>query len=204
MNFIQKMKFAFAVQTEARFVCKCGIQTFIIKINCRKEGSNYGCKTGQTRRTRRYPIKAMTIKEMYGCEYIHSEDELFPLQKWYNNVIDKSVEELSIADVLRMIRQDEFIDIAIPKAIDFLMQNPFAGELCEGELFRKIAHFSDALICKYYGALQQIVSDGLAKNEEHDWMTEEERIEFRELLNVFEEILEDDLRNLFSYDRIHS
>ena len=44
---------------------------------------------------------------------------------------------------------------------------------------------NDALICKYYGALQQSVSDGLAKNEEHDWLTEDERIEFRELLNVF-------------------
>ena len=47
----------------------------------------------------------MTLKEMYGCKYINSEEELFPLQKWYNMLNDKKVEELSISDVLKMIRQ---------------------------------------------------------------------------------------------------
>ena len=29
------------------------------------------------------------IKELYNCEYITSDKELYPLQKWYNKLIDK-------------------------------------------------------------------------------------------------------------------
>ena len=125
----------------------------------------------------------MTLKEMYGCKYINTETELFPLQKWYNMLLDKSVEELSISDVLKMIRQNEFIDIAIAKSIDFLKQNPFAGELYEGELFEKISHISDNEILKYHDDLQQIISRGLVQNETYDWITEDERREFRKMLN---------------------
>lgn len=127
----------------------------------------------------------MTLKEMYGCKYINAETELFPLQKWYNMLLDKSVEELSISDVLKMIRQNEFIDIAIAKSIDFLKQNPFAGELYEGELLDKISHINVDEILKHRNDLQQIISDGLTQNETYDWITEDEREEFRKLLNGF-------------------
>ena len=63
------------------------------------------------------------IKDIWGCSYIESETELYPLQKWYNQLIDKKVSEIEISDVLRMIRQNEFIDIAIPKAVNFLKEN---------------------------------------------------------------------------------
>lgn len=127
----------------------------------------------------------MTLKEMYGCKYINSEEELFPLQKWYNQLIDKEVEELSISDVLRMIRQNEFLDIAVSKSIDFLKQNPFAGELYDGELFEKIAHISDKDLGKYHSDLQQIISNGLVQNEIYDWITEDEREEFGNMLKNY-------------------
>ena len=134
--------------------------------------------------------KIMTIKEIYGCKYINSKDELFPLQKWYNMLIDKNVEELSIADVLRMIRQNEFVEIAISKSIDILMQNTLAGELYEGELLEHISHICDKMIDKYSNALKQIVSNGWVQIEEYDWITENEREEFKKLLINFEQRLE--------------
>lgn len=125
----------------------------------------------------------MTIKEIYGCQYISSE-ELFPLQKWYNNLIDKNIDDLSIADVLKMIRQKVFMDIAISKSIEFLKRDPFAGELYEGQLLEKISQISDSEINKYHNELQQIVSIGLVQNEKYDWITEDEREEFRKVLNI--------------------
>lgn len=122
---------------------------------------------------------------MYGCKYINSEEELFPLQKWYNQLIDKEVEELSISDVLKMIRQNEFLDIAVSKSIDILKQNPFAGELYEGELFEKIAYISDKDLGKYHSDLQQIISNGLVQNEIYDWITEDEREEFGNMLKNY-------------------
>lgn len=45
------------------------------------------------------------IKEIYNCMSIASNEELYPLQKWYNQLIEKTIVEITVADVLRMIRQ---------------------------------------------------------------------------------------------------
>lgn len=45
------------------------------------------------------------IKEIYDCDYIVSDTELYPLQKWYNDLIDKQINDINIMDILRMIRQ---------------------------------------------------------------------------------------------------
>lgn len=42
-------------------------------------------------------------KEIYKCDYINSNDELYPIQKWYNQLIDKKSSEIIVADVLRMM-----------------------------------------------------------------------------------------------------
>lgn len=64
---------------------------------------------------------------------------MYPLQKWHNQLIDKTINEITITDVLRMIRQKEFLDLAMDKAMEFLQDNVFAGETYEGELLEKIS-----------------------------------------------------------------
>ena len=59
------------------------------------------------------------IKELYNCEYITSDKVLYPLQKWYNKLIDKSIDEINTADILRMLRQKVFPKLAMLKAIEF-------------------------------------------------------------------------------------
>lgn len=84
------------------------------------------------------------IKDIYVCDYIQESGELYPLQKWYNQVIDKNVFEISVADVLRMMRQNEFMELAISKAIFFLRDNPFEGEMYEGELINNFSEVIDS------------------------------------------------------------
>lgn len=43
------------------------------------------------------------IKELYDYVAIISNEELYPLQKWYNQLIDKTPSEITVADVMRMI-----------------------------------------------------------------------------------------------------
>lgn len=73
------------------------------------------------------------IKGIYDCVAIISEKELYPLQKWYNQLIDKKPSEIIVADVLRMIRQKQFINPAMSKAIKFLQEDVFTGETYDGE-----------------------------------------------------------------------
>ena len=63
------------------------------------------------------------IKDIYDCVAIISDEELYPLQKWYNQLIDKTLSEITVADALRMIRQKQFINLAMSKAIKFLQDD---------------------------------------------------------------------------------
>ena len=85
--------------------------------------------------------KEKKLKELYDCQYIISDEDLYPLQKWYNKLIDKSINEINIADVLRMLRQKVFIKLAMSKAIELLRENIFVGELYDGELLKKLSEF---------------------------------------------------------------
>ena len=125
------------------------------------------------------------IKDIWKCGYIESETELYPLQKWYNQLIDKQVSEIEVPDVLRMIRQNEFMDIAIPKAVEFLKTNLFAGEMYEGELMEKMSIMEINVLKQYLQDMRGILDDALIVNETYDWMDEEERIDFENILNNF-------------------
>lgn len=54
------------------------------------------------------------------------------LDEWYINILEKRQSELSILDISRMLRQDVFVDI--PIAFKRLLQNPFEGEMYDGQL----------------------------------------------------------------------
>ena len=56
------------------------------------------------------------------------------LVQWYNNVINKSVDELTIADISKMIRQNILADIAVKRAIEIFFLEPYDGEYQDGGL----------------------------------------------------------------------
>lgn len=80
----------------------------------------------------------MKIKDLYGCEY--AEQEWYPLPRWYN----------------------QLLDLAMTKAIEFLRENPFAGELYEGEILTAIAGREASLPASYAEELKEIV-DSVAR-----------------------------------------
>ncbi len=124
------------------------------------------------------------IKDIYDCEAIISDEELYPLQKWYNQLIDKTLSEITVADVLRMIRQKEFINLAMSKAIKFLQDDVFIGELYEGEMLKKISEMDSSFLMSYTEDLKSITKNALEKSVIHEWLYDGEKDEFIEILNV--------------------
>lgn len=122
------------------------------------------------------------IKDIYRCKYIEAEGEMYPLQTWYNRLLDKRISELDVSDVLRMIRQNEFIDIAISKAIDYLKENPFVGDMYEGELLEKLAKMNIDSLKDYIDEIKSILSEALIKNQDYKWLDDDERQEFTEII----------------------
>lgn len=124
-----------------------------------------------------------TLKELYQLEYDVSEEELYPLQEWYNELIDKTVGELTIFDVLRMLRQGVLLELAVLKTIEFLLKDVFAGDAYDGQALETLLRMDGAILMPYTDILQRVVAEAQARSEEYEWSYEGEEEEFLEVLN---------------------
>lgn len=124
------------------------------------------------------------IKEIYDCVAIISDEELYPLQKWYNQIIDKTPDEITVADVLRMIRQKQFINLAMLKARKFLQEDVFIGETYDGEMLEKISEMDSSFLMSYADDLQNIIKNALDKCVIHEWSYDGEEDEFKNIVGV--------------------
>ena len=126
------------------------------------------------------------IKAMYNCTPIISTGELYPLQKWYNTLIEKTCDEISLSDILRMFRQKMFLDLAILKAIEILKRDIFAGELYAGELLEKISQQDTLVISPHADILREIVKNATDMAMAFEWSYQGEREEFLEVLELLQ------------------
>ncbi|UAC48793.1 hypothetical protein K6959_02175 [Bacillus aquiflavi] len=78
-----------------------------------------------------------TLKELYNLSYDESNFGS-GLIKWYNSLINKKIEELTVTDISKMIRQDILKNLALEKSIDLFILNPYDGEYQDGELLKLI------------------------------------------------------------------
>ena len=124
------------------------------------------------------------IKEIYNCISITSNEELYPLQKWYNQLIEKTIAEITVADVLRMVRQKEFTNLAMSKAISFLQEDVFAGESYEGELLEKVSEMDSSFLISYADDLKNIINNALVKSETRDWTYDGEEEQFKDMIDA--------------------
>ena len=120
------------------------------------------------------------IKDIYDCAPLISDEELYPLQKWYNQLIDKTISEITVADVLRMIRQKQFIKLAMLKAIKFLQEDVFIGEAYDGEMLEKVSEMDSSFLISYADDLKNI----LEKSVIHEWAYDGEEDEFKEIVSI--------------------
>ena len=126
------------------------------------------------------------IKEIYDCVAIISDEELYPLQKWYNQLIDKTPSEITVADITRMIRQKQFINLAMLKAIKFLQDDVFIGETYDGEMLEKISEMDSSFLISYADELHNIIKNALDKSIIHEWSYDGEEDEFNNIVGVIE------------------
>lgn len=99
---------------------------------------------------------------------------------WYNHVIDKTVAELTVADVARCIRQRLFVEEAYELLLAYLLHNPHEGDIYEGELMDKTTEVDDALITKYKATIVEIIDSAEKYINEHEWVCEEDKAEYKE------------------------
>ncbi|WP_167595055.1 contact-dependent growth inhibition system immunity protein [Clostridium beijerinckii] len=108
------------------------------------------------------------------------------LDKWYVTLLNKTIEEININDISRMLRQDILIEVAINKSVEILNENPLAGEMYDGQLLELLYSVD---INKYKEDIDE-VKDILIKIKSNvssfEWMCDED---FKEYLDVLEKYL---------------
>jgi len=133
--------------------------------------------------------KKISLKNLCGLDYDNSGYQS-SLIDWYNKLIEKSADELSIADVSRMIRQDVLREIAINRAIELFLIDPFDGEMQDGGLLALLVS-CDAEVAKSKRVTSLINMALKSENEisDFDWADEESRAMFEKNITVLKNIL---------------
>lgn len=85
-------------------------------------------------------MRGETIGELYGLQY---DDQPYGLPIWYNKLIDKTIDQIDLRDVFSMISNKILLELAIAKAIEFFVKNPFDGEAYSGQLLELFVNNSD-------------------------------------------------------------
>ena len=123
------------------------------------------------------------IKDIYSCRPLYENHPLYgsdPLVVWHNQVIEKYADELTIADVARCIRQNVFVEKAYEMLLVYLLNNPYEGDIYDGELMDKASEVDKDIIVKYKKTIAEIIENAEQFIHTYDWQYEEDKIEFEQ------------------------
>ena len=126
-----------------------------------------------------------TLKEIYEYDLVPDEGHQYSLDEWFNSIMSKTVDELTIADICRMLRQKICSAVAIGKAIDMLNDDPFVGELYEGQLMITLYNAKEKYLCRRYDDIEPLLDKAALKSKTHDWVSEYEKFEYLRTLEAF-------------------
>jgi len=119
-----------------------------------------------------------SLKKIYNLSYDVSGFNS-GLVNWYNQLIDKSQDDLSVSDVCKMIRQDILKDVAVQKAIELFLDNPYDGEYDDGGLLKVLTSLDIKSIP--VATLDKLKATlGVVRHEyiDFDWFDEEAKFQY--------------------------
>lgn len=128
---------------------------------------------------------SQTIKEIYSLNQNNQNAEPeYALGTWYARLINKTADEIDLEDVSRMLSQNVFIDLGIKKAMEILSGDPIAGVFYVGQLLELLSavDLDDFKDLSQLKLILQKINNNLSNL---DWGSEEDQIEYKELLTNF-------------------
>ena len=136
-------------------------------------------------------MQKQKLKEIYEYDYIPNDSEIYPLQEWFNTIRENTEDELTIADVCRMLRQRMCSKCAMKRAVDLLREDPFAGEIYEGQLMSTLYGSKEKYLCLFYADILPILENAEILSLSHKWANEEEKSEYLKIAEAFKQKIAD-------------
>lgn len=99
----------------------------------------------------------MTFRNLMGNINIAKDfDQQSSLEQWFECVIDIPLEELTVEDLCRAIRQDLCIDQLMPGVLAVMRDDPLAGEYYDGELIAALSTIKEKDLKDHKGTFIKI------------------------------------------------
>ena len=137
----------------------------------------------------------LEIKDIYNITYdpesIPEEHRWAPIPQWYEKVIYKTIEELTVFDIWRMFMQELFVDTAVKRAIVYLKEDPFCSEIIDGDIMKFVSEVNIEFVKDFKEELLGIIANARKLKDEYDWMTEDDEIRYTAAIDKFEKKLLD-------------
>ena len=87
----------------------------------------------------------MTFRKLIGNINVTKEpSQQSPLEQWFECIIDTPIEELSVEDLCRAIRQELCIPQLMPRVLEVMTDDPLAGEYYDGELIAALSTIKES------------------------------------------------------------
>lgn len=126
------------------------------------------------------------LKEIYEYDLIEDFDKSLMVDEWFNTIMEKTKDQLTVSDVSRMLRQKICSKVAIKKAIEILDEDPFAGEMFEGQLMFNLYDGKEKYLKLFYTQVEPVLEKAGLMSKTHQWSSEEEKEEYMDVLARFE------------------
>ena len=136
-----------------------------------------------------------TLRDIYEYDLIPDVDTQNILDEWFNSIMNKEVDQLTVADVCRMLRQKICSVVAIDKGIEFLDKDPFIGELYEGQLMLTLYNAKEKYLCKRYDDIEPLLEKSALLSRNHVWESEYEKFDYIQTLEAFAKKIRDSKEN---------
>ena len=138
----------------------------------------------------------LEIKDIYNIRYDPAsfseyDRQKSPMPEWYEKVIYKTIEELTVFDIWRMFMQERFVDTAVKRAIVYLKEDPFCSEIIDGDIMKLVSEVDIELVKDFKEELLGIIANARKLKDEYDWMTEDDEIRYTAAIDKFEKKLLD-------------
>lgn len=109
-----------------------------------------------------------------------------PLDQWFSQVVLKQVDGLLVDEIARMLRQGVYLDIAVPCAWNELLNDPFCGEMYEGELLTSLTRvLADHPQERRLSLYKAFIGEVERQIEAHEWADDGDRADFEKYVVDF-------------------
>lgn len=128
----------------------------------------------------------MKIKEIYALqEIIDVTQDSVKYDRWYNELLNKTEDELTENDVYMMFTQRVLEELAVKKAIAFVEVDPLAGTMWDGQSLEQLAKAPLEKLLSYKMELKKLSLLVEASIDSSLWDFDFEEKEFMERFEKF-------------------